>query len=92
MEDRGAGWAPRAGRSGSVAGTEGGSGVLRVGGKGVWQGVERACGGCLPGWAGEVEMGRGQLWGSVQKREREREAQTGSDWSVGFGFHFSKTL
>lgn len=73
------------GKSGSVAGKEGVSGVLRVGGKGAWQGVGRACGDCLPGQPGEVVMGRRQgqglleeqLQGSVQKRETE--AETGSD-------------
>lgn len=84
-EDRGARWVPRVGKSGSVAEKEGVSGVLRVGGKGAWQGVGRACGDCLPGQPGEVVMGRRQgqgllveqLQGSVQKRETE--AETGSD-------------
>lgn len=58
VEGRGAGWAPWVGRSGSGAGMEGASGVLRVGGKGAWQGVGRACGDCLPGGPGEVVMGR----------------------------------
>lgn len=77
------------GKSGSVAEKEGVSGVLRVGGKGAWQGVGRACGDCLPGQPGEVVMGRRQgqgllveqLQGSVQKkgdrgRDRLRSALT----------------
>lgn len=82
MEGKGAGWAQRVGRSGSGAGMEGVSGVLRVGGKGAWQGVGRACGDCLPGGPGEVVRGRRrgqglsveQLQGSVQKREVEAES------------------
>lgn len=88
MGGRGAGWARRVGRAGSGAGTEGESGVWRVGGKGAWLGVGRACGDCLPGGPGEVVMGRRRGRGpSAEQLQGSGELELGKPGCRGSGRH-----